>query len=638
MAALHGFAPLPGQRAQVALLERMHAASAHHGDERNAVLDLHFAALGARRRSVADLAGESQSVVCDDGRFVLAFDGDLFETAELRERNDAPEPTVPTRSNEELLLRAWREFGLETLTRLNGMFAFAIADRRDASIVLVRDMAGTKPMFWWLGRSGELVFSSCLKSLLAHPSVPRRVDRRSLEMLLVDRYVADPWTMLEEVKQLPPGCALVWRDGRIAIHRWHAWNLKANATDETTAATELDTRLDQAIRSQLIGPGPVGVLLDENLATSTIAAYTARAARASGERIQTFSVRSQHGSDDTSSCAREVAAHLGAEHHELEFDARIFDFDALRELHEHLGQPLGDPTSVTTHHFARRIAQHVNVAFCGDGGAELFGGREAMFRAARARFLTDTTPAPLRRVGSAVLARVAPMVGDVAATTFRRVHEHLELSMHAPLEQLRCSNALWQPRELLDLCAHDSAGLYLRRDVDIAPEDVETLAPEELVMLASAKSSLPGWKLAQSDRLGSAAGLAMRRPLLDRRVVAFALQLPLELKRRGRAGPHLLRAIGRDLLPPNVLERRENTPEAKGFERPNAEFHRELHAFYAPGSEASRLFREPELRRTLAWCEPGERATKPALEQAAATRVWLLASLASWMQSFQVSA
>lgn len=638
MCGINGFAPRPGERGELATALAMNSALVHRGPDEGGAIDVGFALLAMRRLSIVDVRDGHQPMRSDDQDVTLVYNGELYDVGALRADLAARGHVFHTRSDTEVLLHAWMEHGLGALDKLNGMFAFAIADRRERSVVLARDALGIKPLYWWLGRDGQLVFSSELKSLLAHPAVPRRLDRRSLEMLLVDRYVADPWTLLDEVKQLPPGCALIWKDGRVEIRRWHELALEPRAIDEREAQLELERRLDQSVRSQLVAEVPVGVFLSGGIDSSTVAAYAARAKAERGERLQSFSVGFAAPEYDESALARAVSAHLGTEHHQVTIGAAQFELEVLDHVLDHVGQPLGDTSCIPTYIVSKLAREHVAVALSGDGGDELFGGYDHMFWAARVRMLHDTTPAPLRRVGSAMLARVAPMVSGATATKVRRARKGLELSLCAPLEQFRLSRALWQPRELAALCEHAHAGEFLRRDVEIEPDVVERLAPEELVMLVLAKSFMPGAILAKVDRMSMAASLEVRPPLLDRRIVEFAARLPLEHKVRGRTGKHLLREAGRKLLPPAVYAHRK-----QGFSIPlfgwfNADFWSLLDELYAPRAEAARLFRADELRRVIASGRDADRNLAALSEGAAATRVWLLASLARWMQRFGVAA
>ena len=638
MCGINGFALARSERVDGRAAASMNDALVHRGPDDGGSADLGFAALAMRRLAIVDLRDGRQPMTSDDGRHTLVYNGELYDFASMRGQLESCGHRFKTRSDTEVVLRAWVESGADALARFNGMFAFAIADSRERSLVLVRDPIGIKPLFWWHGPGGELVFSSELRSLLAHPLVPRKLDLRSLEMLLADRYVADPWTLLEGVRQLAPGHWLRWQDGRVEIRRYHELRLDPRPRDEREALAELERTLDESVRSQLVADVPVGVFLSGGIDSSTVAAFASRAVRESGRRIKSFSIGFADPQHDESALAREVARHLGTEHHETRIGAARFELELLDRILDHVGSPIGDTSCIPTYALCEFAREHVTVALSGDGGDELFGGYDHMFWAARIRRFTDSTPAPLRRIGSAVLARVSPVVRGAVATKVRRARKGLELSFYEPALQFRLARALWRPAEIGELCAHADAGLRLRPDVEIDPSDVARLEPEELVMLTLARSFMPGAILTKVDRMSMAASLEVRPPLLDARVVEFARRLPLDLKVRGRTGKYLLREVGRALLPGSVYEHAKHGFSVALFDWFNAEFWRLVEDWYAPGSEAARLFRPVALARTIADGRAASRRTGVVSETSAATRVWLLASLARWMQRFGVAA
>lgn len=638
MCGINGYVYRAGYKGDLSTALAMNAALLHRGPDEGGAVDAGVAALAMRRLSIVDVRDGHQPMQSEDERYTLVYNGEIYDCVGLREELRAAGHAFHTRSDTEVILRAFQQRGLRALPAFNGMFAFAICDRSDGSLVLARDPLGIKPLYWWSGPAGELVFSSELRSLLVHPSIPRKLDKRSLEMLLVDRYVSDPWTMLEGVKQLPPGHWLRWRAGKIEIGAYARLDMHPEPIDEADALHELRARLDETIRSQLVADVPVGVFLSGGIDSSTVAAYAAQVVHASGERLKTFSIGFDDPEYDESSLARAVSRHLGTDHRELRLSSGEFELATLDRILDHVGQPLGDTSCIPTLAVCELAAREVKVALSGDGGDELFGGYDHMFWAARMRFLTDTTPAPLRRAGSAVLAHVAPMARGQMANRLRRARKGLELSLHAPLEQFRLSRALWQPRELESLCAHAHAGSLLRRDIDLEPEVIDRLEPEELVMLVLARTFMPGAILPKVDRMSMAASLEVRPPLLDRRIVEFAMRLPLEHKIHGRTGKHLLREAGRHLLPPAVYEHRK-----QGFALPlhrwfNHDFWQLVDELYAPGSPAASLFRDGELKRVLASAKHAGSDVANLSTGNAATRAWMLASLARWMQRYGVAA
>ncbi|MEO6709996.1 MAG: asparagine synthase (glutamine-hydrolyzing), partial [Planctomycetota bacterium] len=436
-----------GAASDMAILERMNQRSFHRGPDEGGAVDLGFAALGMRRLSIQDIARAAQPMQSEDARFTLVYNGELYDIDGLRRGLEARGARFRTHSDTEVLLRAWMADGEDCLPQLEGMFGFAIADRRERTLWLARDFVGIKPLDYWIGPDGLLVFSSEISSLLEHPSVPRRLDHASLEQLLVDRHLADPWTLLEGVRQLLPGHVLRWRDGLVSVRRFRALgpsSPRAFASD-AEAIEELRGVLEASVRSQLEADVPVGVFLSGGIDSSTVAAF---AARHTAEPLQSFSVGFARKSYDESDLAREVARHLGSVHREARVEDAQFEIAMLDRLLDHLGQPLADPSAIPTWIVSRLAAEHVKVVLSGDGGDEFFGGYDHMFWAARVRKIAERAPRMLRKAGSAVLAGVAPHAPAQWADRARRARKGLELSLLDSGEQFRSMRSLWPSDEL----------------------------------------------------------------------------------------------------------------------------------------------------------------------------------------------
>ncbi len=638
MCGINGHAAREGRLISRALVERMNAVLQHRGPDAGGVAQIDFAALGMRRLAIVDVPGGAQPMSADGGRFTLVFNGEIYDFAGLRADLEARGRRFATRSDTEVLLHAWAERGEGCLERLNGMFAFAVADARERTLHLVRDPLGIKPLYWWLSRDGELVFSSEIASLLAHPRVPRELDRDSLAMLFCDRYVADPWTLLQGVHQLPPGHLLAWRDGRIQVSRYFEVLLQPRPIDEREALEELKDLLAKSVRSQLVADVPVGVLLSGGIDSSTVAAFAVREA---GGAIDTFSVGFTRPDYDESALARGVARHLGTRHHEVRVEDARFEVSTFDRIVEHVGQPLGDASCIPTWIVSRLAREHVKVVLSGDGGDELFGGYDHMFWAALVRRVGEQTPAGLRRLGHALLERAGSWAeavfdrDDALLARVRRARKGLELTFHEPLEQFRRMRALWSPEELRALMPD---GAELRPEIASFDPSLLRLEPEELAMAVLLRTYLPGAILTKVDRMSMAEGLEVRVPLLDDRVRSFALRLPLGLKVRGRRGKHLLREAGRELLPAAVYAHRK-----QGFAIPlhawlNAEFWDLLEALYAPGTRAASLFAREAVAEVIAEAKTAGHRRSQRSEGNAAMRVWLLAMLGRWMERFEVAA
>jgi asparagine synthase (glutamine-hydrolysing) len=312
----------------------------------------------------------------------------------------------------------------------------------------------------------------------------------------------------------------------------------------------------------------------------------------------------------------------------------------LDRIVDHVGQPLGDLSCIPTWIVSSFARREVTVILSGDGGDEFFGGYDHMRWAARVQRVARRTPAIARRVGQAVLAGAAlvPSFGAGAglAERTRRARKGLALTFHDRDEQLRRLMSLHTASEAAELIG--ARDVELHPWADVPEETLEGLAPEEVAMAVLAQTYMTSAILTKVDRMSMAASLEVRVPLLDRRVVEFALRCPLDLKLRGATGKHLLREAGRPLLPDAVYSHPK-----KGFGLPidawfNAEFWDRLHELYRPGSAAAGLFDRRALDRTLERGRAAHREGARISRQTAASRVWLLAQIGRWMERFEVAA
>lgn len=631
MCGINGHAASGGSSSSLLAVEAMNRALRHRGPDDGGAVGLGFAAIGMRRLSIVDIAHGRQPMESADGRFALVYNGEIYDCDRMRGDLASRGAMFRTRCDTEVLLHALRMDGERALRRLNGMFAFALADRAERTLFLARDPIGIKPLYYYSSDAGELVFSSELTSLLAHPLVPRTLDQRSLAMLMHDRYVADPWTMLAGVRQLPPGHSLSWKDGRVDVRRYDSIELDPCPMDENDARALLTDILRETVRSQLVADVPVGVFLSGGIDSSTVAAFASQVSR---ERVKSFSVGFSDPAYDESELARDVARHLGTEHHEVRIDNARFDVATLDMILDHVGQPLGDTSCIPTYAVSKLAAEHVKVVLSGDGGDEMFGGYDHMFWAARVRRIGARTPAFVRRLGHAVLAGFAPVAPARLAERTRRARKGLALTFHEPDEQLRRLRSLWSVDEIEALLG---TGVELRPETEPDHAALLRLPPEQYAMQMLARTFLPGAILPKVDRMSMAASLEVRVPLLDRRVVELARTLPLDLKIRGRTGKHLLREVGRPFLPAAVYSHTK-----QGFSLPlhawlNEPFWELVDGLTSPASKCASLFDRRELAHVIAEGRNAGARSGVVSESSAATRAWIIAMLGRWMERFGVS-
>ncbi|HEX7836933.1 MAG TPA: asparagine synthase (glutamine-hydrolyzing) [Kofleriaceae bacterium] len=512
------------------------------------------ALLAHRRLSIIDLEGGAQPMSTPDGEITVTFNGEIYNFVELRARLEALGHRFTTRSDTEVILWAYRQWGRSCVAELDGMFAFAVWDRARGELLLARDRFGKKPLYYY-HRPGELIFASTLTALLAHPRVPRALDDAALAEYLGLEYVVAPRTILAGVHKLPAAHALVASArGAETVRYWQLGVGGARPGSEAeapeAAIEALTARLTAAVRRRLVADVPLGVLLSGGIDSSLVTAFAAR--EQSG--IRTFSVRFTDPSFDESQYARQVAAHLGTTHVEEELSLA----EAVKivgTLGDVLDEPVGDGSIVPTTMLSRFVRRHVTVALGGDGGDELFAGYPTYV----AHRLADAI-GPLRKLAGAgrYLAELLPVSHDNFSFDFKL--KKLLLGLDAPPDE---RNYVWlgaMPKALVgELLGgdHDIYAAVRARYAEGSGSHLERVLYQDvgLYMCHSV--------LAKVDRASMAASLEVRAPLLDTAFAEYAASLPIDLKLRGCTGKYLLKQLAYRYLPRAIVDRPK-----KGFGMP----------------------------------------------------------------------
>src|SRR5688572_27623948 len=337
----------------------------------------HFAsgvALGHRRLSIIDLTTGDQPIYNEDGTRAIVFNGEIYNFQELRVELEARGHRFGTVSDTETIVHAWEEYGDACVTRLRGMFAFALWDARARRLLLARDRVGKKPLYY--AHDGErLLFGSELKALLADPSVKRDLALEAVDDYLAFGAVPAPRTVYRGIAQVPPGHYLVWENGRVTVTEY--WDLVFQPGPERREADyleELESVLDEAVRLRMVADVPLGAFLSGGVDSSAIVASMARQ---SSRPVQTTTVMFNERAFDEAAHARAVAAALGTDHREVLVEPRAADI--LPKLVWHLDEPFADSSALPTYYVSQAARQRVTVALSGDGGDEGFAGYERRY-------------------------------------------------------------------------------------------------------------------------------------------------------------------------------------------------------------------------------------------------------------------
>jgi asparagine synthase (glutamine-hydrolysing) len=427
MCGIAGQVRSQGRVVEEVLVHRMCAAQEHRGPDSRGVHVEPGVGLGIQRLRIIDLTTGDQPIFNEDGNVVVVLNGEIYNFRELRHDLEAQGHVFRTRSDTETIVHLYERDGLDFVRHLHGMFGIALWDRARQQLVLARDRAGKKPLFY-AERDGVLSFASELPALLQDSEIDRELDPQALDAYLAYRYVPSPLCSFRAVRKLSPGSALVFREGRSTVSRY--WTLdfssKRSFTGDAEMLGELREHLRQAVRRRMISDVPIGAFLSGGIDSATVVALMAEA---SSQPVKTFSIGFRSELDELP-LARTLAERFGTDHHELVVEPKAIEI--IPKIIEHHGEPFADATSVPTFYLAELAREHVTVALNGDGGDELFAGY-TRYVANLAASKLDPVPPTLRRAAGR-LALTLPPSGRINSTRsrVRRLGATLALS---PLER-----------------------------------------------------------------------------------------------------------------------------------------------------------------------------------------------------------
>ncbi len=510
----------------LALVERMTELIAYRGPDDHGLYEDGDVRLGHRRLSIIDLSEAGhQPMESDDGQHVITYNGEIFNYRELRANLQKRGHKFRSTSDTETILIAYREFGLDFLSHLEGMFAFALWDRQQRRLLLARDRTGIKPLFYY--QNGDaLAFASELKPFFLVPGLERRVNRRALRSVL--RYAGniEDESLLASVFKLRPGHYLIWRDG--VCQEGSYWSYPSPVPerwDEKVLAEELRGKLTDVVRSHMISDAPVGAALSGGLDSSGVVALMAQC-NTTG-KVNTFTVG--HGADDPDLLsARLVAEHCCTDHHEILISAENVA-ELLPRVVWHLEEPLGHMETVQLYATYREAAKAVKVLLIGEGADECFGGFM------RYKLLDPRLPLPLA------------VSKDLYGRVYQNSDGSLKTNAGRALARLMWGKAPSAP--MVD--PYPRAAMPL---IDVNERKSAILS----AMNHDQRVLLPNLFLKRADALGMAHSLELRVPFLDRQIVELASRIPAHLMVHSRTEKYILRQAFAPLLPPEIAWRRKH--------------------------------------------------------------------------------
>jgi asparagine synthase (glutamine-hydrolysing) len=567
------------------LLKRMTDSVAHRGPDGEGALWVDTpgearTGLGHRRLAIIDLsAAGCQPMVLrprDAGEgavLTLVFNGEIYNYRELRAELAAAGHRFTTQTDSEVLLHLYVRDGLDMFNRLNGIFAFAIHDARAhgrpagvdrGALLLVRDQTGVKPLYF-SGTAQGFLFASEIKALLCHPGIAREIDPLALHQMLAYLWTPAPRTMLRAVRKLEPGCAMLVHRGAVVRH-WRYYRLPYDGNRDSrpraAIAAELNARLQEAVRRQLVADVPVGAFLSGGLDSSAVVAMMRRAQPE--QRIQCFCIGFGDDADNEGNpadlpYARRVAKHLNVDLEEIRIDATAID--RLEEMVALLDEPQADPAPINALFIAERArAMGIPVLLSGAGGDDIFSG----YRRHRAlqferwwAWLPQTARAAIQSAAIAAATGRGKGQGGVFGRRVAKMFAHAG----EDAERRLIAYFWWSPDRLRrELYSADFAAQIgtadaaepLRASLSEIPAELD---PLQRMLFLETRHFLADHNLNYTDRAGMAAGVEVRVPLLDLELVEFAAKIPPSMKQAGREGKSIFKEAMRGVLPDDVVYR-----------------------------------------------------------------------------------
>lgn len=520
----------------------------HRGPDQQGTFEDSIVSLGAVRLKIIDLGSGDQPITSADGQTTIVFNGEVYNFGELRQELESLGHHFRTHCDTEVVLEAFRAWGIESFKRLRGMFAFAIWHQPTRELFLVRDRLGIKPLYFY-EHAEDLYFASELKAIFEHPEIPRSLDLDGLTYFLSLNYVPQPYTLAAGINKVRPGCFLRWQNGHLTQEPYWALNIwpdpKISLAD---AKAELDHLLQLSLKEHLISDVPLGVWASGGLDSTTLLHYAAQQA---GRQLKTFSVSFAGRSFDESQWFREVASVYNTDHHELDVNTDSGLADAIEQLAYYSDEPSADAGALPVWFLSRMTREHVTVALSGDGGDELFAGYQT-YLADQYSQQAQSTPRFLRQSALSLL-NLWPASNDKISFEYK-AKRFLEGSLQSPEDAhlyWNGTNSLAAKQMLAPNLPHrPSSDLYRR-----LPSESGAAGPLNRHLWLDQLYYLPDDILYKCDRMSMAHSLEVRPPFLDHRIVEFAARLPESLKLNNGTLKHVLRELVRDKIPASVLNR-----------------------------------------------------------------------------------
>ena len=563
-----------GINANRELIVRMRDVLQHRGPDEAGIFVDRNVGLGHQRLSIVDLKCGQQPMFNADRSAVIVYNGEVYNHADYRADLTEKGYKYSTTSDTETILHLFEEYGEKCVEKLRGMFAFAIWNKNTRELFIARDRLGVKPLYYVIDQTGSIFFASEIKALIEAGATKAELNFQALPDYLANHATSGDETLFQNVKRLPAGHTLTWRDGKVRIEKY--WNLqfepKLNGHHSTDAdwVTEWRELFEEAVRLRLMADVPLGMFLSGGIDSSAIAAVMSKLV---ADPVKTFSVAFAEREANELEYARLVAKEFKTDHHEVIVSPEEF-FDALPELIWHEDEPLAHPSSVALNFVSRLASRHVKVVLTGEGSDESLAGygryAKTLANLKYGRAYEKLTPAAARDF-------VAAGIGTLPIDS--KVRHKLQksfFSIKPDIENIYFDNFAVFPRKMQGEMFTASTKERLGPGVDPYAamsgffSSVSSGSLLDRMLYADTKTYLHELLMKQ-DQMSMAASIESRVPFLDHKLMEFSARMPDAMKLRGRNTKFVLREAMKGVLPERILMRSKMgfpVPVGKWFRGP----------------------------------------------------------------------
>jgi len=560
MCGICGIFEMGGSVVDSSALDRMTLAMRHRGPDGSGRYEDRELAMGHRRLSIIDLEGGAQPILNEDGQFVTVFNGEIYNFVELRTELEGLGHVFKTRTDTEVIVHAYEQWGESCVTRFNGMFAFALWDRCKRELLLARDHLGIKPLYYVrIGTS--LLFASEIKALMQDSRCPAEVATDSLAELLTFRFVPSPKTLFKEIYKLPPGYLMKAGEAGVVIKRYWKWTPRERSkSSEGEIIEEYQALFEDAVRLQLRSDVPLGLFLSSGIDSGALLAVMSKY---SSMPVRTFTIgfESGEGTNEVAD-ARELARIFGAHHYSMTVGPSDY-LQYFERYMQDLEEPVGHEPAAAFYFVARLASEHVKVSLCGQGADEPWAGYD--------RYKGIKLSSLYSRLPTSITEGIMPLVARFAGRAERFKRGVTALSEPDMLKRLTKVYSFFSAEMKSRLfkgelkAQLDEDPLWTRTALAHLQLDVKHLDPLSQMLYIDTRANLPDDLLMVGDKTSMANSVEVRVPFLDYRLVEFVESLPGRLKLHGLTGKYLHKKAMIKWLPRKVAYRRK-----KGFAHPIA--------------------------------------------------------------------